>query len=486
MNLAQEFNSLNGIVVHRKDLENLLMKAEKEKHTVISKRIKKVLHAFADDTFLIEIKNLVEPYGLNGKQHTGLEKEALDDCGRLTKGHKYVSGKVVKTVSNSQKKTKKKVKNTVAKTKTVVNKVIKAVAKVQEKTKAPVKKPIAKIKTPITLKTFEDLAKNSTSSDDFRRKVYETKPVPESVSDEFRKKFGGKMLSIAVACETFFDLHNKPKNTGSQYALFGAAKKGLNAPRVEKETIAKEKTAVSPKISQNKNSLAYRLANKKQNHEFYKIQDRDIAEFLGEIEQKEKESVVITLAGGQGSMKTRNLFQLMNAFAQKYKCGHASLEEHPESVLYENKALEYLNETALQNVSAPEIENLTQLDQIIRENEVIFIDSFAKLKKMDSKFDLDTDLRKKYNGKLFIIIFQLTTDGKMRGGSTSQFDGDIILFTEKLPDYRDNYIYADKNRYQNKPLDGLKFNIFSKKLVQDKTEEVAEPTTKKKLSFTVN
>ena len=66
MTLAEEFNSLNGIVVTRKDLEKLLEKAEKERHTIISKRIIKVLHAFSDDTFLIELQNLVEPYGLNG------------------------------------------------------------------------------------------------------------------------------------------------------------------------------------------------------------------------------------------------------------------------------------------------------------------------------------------------------------------------------------------------------------------------------------
>jgi hypothetical protein len=392
MSIANEFNALNGMIVHRKDLEKLLEKAERERHTVISKRVIKVLEAFADDTFLIEIKNLVEPYGLNGKKPEPAKKEPKFEV--------YTNNNLGREWHRTPKPLKKRVK---------------PVTNAPKKTKA---KPIVS-----------------------RPKIVKKKVVTQ---------------------------------------------KGLNAPKVEVKPIAKEKTAIAPKVVQNKNSLAYRLANKRQDHEFYKIQDKDIAEFLGEIEQKEKESVVITLAGGQGSMKTRMLFQLMNAFAQKYKCGHASLEEHPESVLYENKALEYLNQTALQNVSAPEIENLTQLDQVIKENKVIFIDSFAKLKQMNSKFDLDTDLRKKYNGKLFVIIFQLTVDGKMRGGSTSQFDGDIILFTEKLPDYRENYIYADKNRYQNKPLDGLKFNIYNKKLQRNNPEATTEPTIKRKLSFIVN
>jgi hypothetical protein len=52
----------------------------------------------------------------------------------------------------------------------------------------------------------------------------------------------------------------------------------------------------------------------------------------------------------------------------------------------------------------------------------------------------------------------------MRGCSKSQFDADIVLFTEKKDDYKNNYVYADKNRYQSKSLDSLHFNIFSGKL----------------------
>jgi len=86
------------------------------------------------------------------------------------------------------------------------------------------------------------------------------------------------------------------------------------------------------------------------------------------------------------------------------------------------------------------------------------------------------------------VIFQLTVDGKMRGGSESQFDGDIILFTEKCPDYKNNYIFADKNRYQSKNLDELKFNIFQGKIIRPEPElpeAEAEPQPVRKLSFQV-
>jgi antirestriction protein ArdC/nucleoside-triphosphatase THEP1 len=274
--------------------------------------------------------------------------------------------------------------------------------------------------------------------------------------------------------------------------LTGAAKrKGTIAVATKKaaiplKSIAKPKIAAQ-KETVNKNSLAYKMANKPTNVDFYKVEHKDIAEFLGEIEIKEKESVVISLTGGQGSMKTRMCFQFINALAQNYKVGHASIEEHPESSLYYAKAEEYLNQKALQNIEAPEIKSVSDLDRLIQNSDVIIIDSFSKMQEIQKGFEVDKDLRKKYNGKLFIVIFQQTTDGKMRGGSKSQFDADVVLFTEKKSDYRENYIYTDKNRYQNKPLDTLKFNIFNKKLQREEPEVSPEPTTEnKKLSFTVS
>lgn len=230
-------------------------------------------------------------------------------------------------------------------------------------------------------------------------------------------------------------------------------------------------------------TLAEKRKQPQQAHEYYKIDNRDISTFLGKIEKKNKESVVITLAGGQGSGKTRMLFQLMNAFAQNYKCGHASIEEHPESALYNDKVDKYLNTKAQQNITSPEIENVSDLERLILDNDVIFIDSFAKLQEIENRFEVDKDLRKKYDGKLFVIIFQQTTDGKMRGGSKSQFDGDIILLTQPFPNYQDNYIYPNKNRYNSIPLDELKLNIYTGKLI---IKEVAKVATHNKFSFVVN
>ena len=218
--------------------------------------------------------------------------------------------------------------------------------------------------------------------------------------------------------------------------------------------------------SANQNTLDAKMAAlQTRNWETFVIANPQLQRFLGDVERKTSESTVITIAGGAGSGKTRFAFQFINALAQNYKVGHASLEEHPDSKLYYDKVQQYIHETALPNIEAPEIKNLDQLEALIQRNEVIVIDSFAKLQELNPRFLLDRDLRKKYDGKLFLLIYQLTGEGKMRGGSKSEFDGDIILLTHVAPDYRENYIYPSKNRYNALPATQLRYSTYFQQML---------------------
>ena len=254
---------------------------------------------------------------------------------------------------------------------------------------------------------------------------------------------------------------------------------GLNAPE-------------TPEISlpAPRQTLAQQLATRPEVRESFLVADEQMSLFLGALEKKTKDSLVITLTGKQGSGKTRFAFQFMNALAQRYRVGHASIEEHPESVLYEEKAYQYLNDTALEHITAQDVRSLAELDTMIRTNEVIVIDSFQKMRELAPNFEVDKDLRKKYDGKLFLVIFQQTADGKMRGGSKSQFDGDIILFTETFPDYRENYVYPDKNRYNKRPATELQYSIYEQRMLATAPEVPAlpahyEPTESEELNFEV-
>ena len=280
-------------------------------------------------------------------------------------------------------------------------------------------------------------------------------------------KKSGDLPKKAVSSPKYGNKKPLSKNKNLPKNGLNTAKKVIQKPSEVKPVLTK---------SLNKNSLAYKMANKSEKVDYFDIQDRNFEKFLGQIEVKPNESVFISLTGGEGSMKTRMAFQFMNCFAQNYKVGHASIEEHPESVLYYDKAKEYLNTKALNNIHNPEVKSMTDLHKLIQDNDVIVIDSFTKMKEIEKSFEVDKDLRKKYNGKLFLVIFQQTTNGAMRGGSKSQFDADIVLFTEKFEDYTKNYVYATKNRYSKET--GLKYNIFSKQLI-------GNVPAVKKLSFTV-
>ena len=254
---------------------------------------------------------------------------------------------------------------------------------------------------------------------------------------------------------------------------------GLNAPE-------------APEISlpATRQTLAQQLATRPEVRESFLVADEQMSLFLGSLEKKTKDSLVITLTGKQGSGKTRFAFQFMNALAQRYQVGHASIEEHPESVLYEEKAYQYLNDTALEHITAQDVRSLEELDTMIRTNEVIVIDSFQKMRELAPNFEVDKDLRKKYDGKLFLVIFQQTADGKMRGGSKSQYDGDIILFTETFPDYRENYVFPDKNRYNKRPATELQYSIYEKRMLASAPEDSSlpdpqEPTEIDELNFDV-
>ena len=232
-------------------------------------------------------------------------------------------------------------------------------------------------------------------------------------------------------------------------------------------------------ITPRNNSLANKMATlQNRTFETFIIADPQMQAFLGDVERKNTGSTAITITGGAGSGKTRFAFQFINALAQNYKVGHASLEEQPDSKLYFDKVQQYLDQTAQANVEAPEIENMHDLQALIERNDVIVIDSFTKIREWDRNFLLDRDLRKKYNGKLFLIIFQQTVAGNMRGGTTSEFDGDIILYTQVFPDYRENYIYPSKNRYNSTPSEQLRYSVYHQQLLpSESTPSDSSPVT---------
>ena len=319
---------------------------------------------------------------------------------------------------------------------------------------------------------LKTLIKNSTYNNWGNRKQSDGKDVLGYLNFKSKITIDNKKRHVRISLVVYKDRRTELKNVevgkNKKVSYFaqdpvGTLQDGQN------ETLSANTTAKTVPNSLNlpntPNLAAKMAALQTRNWETFVIANPQMQRFLGDVELKESESTVITIGGGAGSGKTRFAFQFINALAQNYKVGHASLEEHPDSKLYYDKVKQYLDPTALANVEAPEIKNLQQLDELIQRNEVIVIDSFAKLRELDSRFMLDRDLRKKYNSKLFLLIYQLTGDGKMRGGSESEFDGDIILLTHVSPDYRENYIYPKKNRYNALPATQLRYSTYYQQML---------------------
>ena len=375
-------------------------------------------------------------------------------------------------------------------------------------------KPIYKEKVAV-LEHLESLIKNSTYNNwgnrkessppniigylNFKAKVTidgEKRHVRISIAVDEKRKFRFKTLEVGANPKKEKQATSIPAPSvterlrDSSLSEDKGTKKSLSRKKKDENFGLNASEAPVTSLPAPRQTLAQQLATRPEVRESFLVADEQMSLFLGALEKKTKDSLVITLTGKQGSGKTRFAFQFMNALAQRYRVGHASIEEHPESVLYEEKAYQYLNDTALEHITAQDVRSLAELDTMIRTNEVIVIDSFQKMRELAPKFEVDKDLRKKYDGKLFLVIFQQTADGKMRGGSKSQFDGDIILFTETFPDYRENYVYPDKNRYNKRPATELQYSIYEQCMLATASEEPAlpahyEPTESEELNFEV-
>jgi antirestriction protein ArdC len=193
----------------------------------------------------------------------------------------------------------------------------------------------------------------------------------------------------------------------------------------------------------------------------------ETSRFLQAVEKKPIGSVVVTLDGPQGAGKTTALYKFQNDFAEAgNRCLFASLEEHPSSNLASDKKDAYLSPAAQENIdTVGSFSSYAEFCEIANHYDCIFIDSWQKLVRMIGAIRLDEDVRKQFNGKVFFVIFQQTTEGRTKGGAEIVFDGDIIIKMEKFASFADNYAYFDKNRYTTVPIETIKYMIAAGKTI---------------------
>lgn len=241
-----------------------------------------------------------------------------------------------------------------------------------------------------------------------------------------------------------------------------------------------EPTPELPKLPSRKNSKIRNMADKSERtFEFYNVPG-ETGKFLQRVERKPKGSVAITLSAPKGAGKTTLMYQMMNDFAAgKNPSLFVSLEEDPESVLAEDKRVKYIDDANKPYIDeVGEIKNKQELYDLIEQYDIIFIDSWQKLLRL-FKITFDEGLRKRFDGKVFVVIFQETVDGRVKGGADIEFDGDIITKVHKGETFAENYAWFDKNRYTTVPIHTLKYMIADQKFIGEEEETLEKQIPEK-------
>ncbi|MGK7390268.1 MAG: hypothetical protein ACNS60_07950 [Candidatus Cyclobacteriaceae bacterium M2_1C_046] len=192
----------------------------------------------------------------------------------------------------------------------------------------------------------------------------------------------------------------------------------------------------------------------------------DLGTLLGDLERFE---LAITLEGDQGGGKTRFSYQLANGFADiDLKVAMFSLEIGRKSDLVRRMREEYLKAENRDNIFITDQlpEGFDTIRKAAKDFDVIIIDSWNKLHVKSTEFDR---LRKEFPNTIFVIIFQRTTQGTIRGGTAPLFDSGINLEVVKVDDtFTNNYAVATKNRYG---VTGIQYNITRQKIINTFEEQ---------------
>lgn len=431
---------------------------------------------------------------LAAPRHKGIAKEALTECGRLKPGYKYVKGgkieKIPKNKADDYVWVAKNIKETKKGERGIIlttyshNDIIKYRVKLESNkiVDFPEDNFVGFKKKPENFKFKEEKKKINSKKNEIISK--EKKYKPKSTSKKTKKN--SQLALFGKAKKKNKKTKSAPINGLGSFYFEDITGKQVTQPlqaAVPQETIVTpvknnvETTHTKiPSTTNTKKSAAKNASKYVQNLTEAKAQSAnsipfplngEMSQFLGNLEKKAEHSLVITLDAPAGAGKTRAAFQFIEMCINS---GHnvffGSLEEHPTSTLFQNKVAQYISP---ENISAIQVmadlpPTYQEFFNIIKQSDVIVIDSWNKVFET-YKIDFDNDLRKALNGKLILCIFQRTSSGSMRGGSKSAFDGDIILEVVKDADFRNSYLQARKNRYQDTPLNEIGYNIFNQALI---------------------
>lgn len=263
--------------------------------------------------------------------------------------------------------------------------------------------------------------------------------IQDKLIDQFNQLSDGEKVKIKINTDWLSELKESLRLT---QALDGIADTSSNKPRTHKRpnhSIFESMTEIESGPSEN----SFRLPG-------------DLGKLLGDLERFE---LAITLEGDQGGGKTRFGYQLADAFAGLgNQIAVFSLEIGKRSDLIRRMREDYIDPANHSKIFITDQlpDDFDTIRKAAQQFDVVIIDSWNKLNVHSSQFD---KLRKDFPNTIFIVIFQRTTQGTIRGGTAPLFDAGINLEVVKVDDtFQNNYAIATKNRYGET---GLQYNIHS-------------------------
>jgi hypothetical protein len=216
----------------------------------------------------------------------------------------------------------------------------------------------------------------------------------------------------------------------------------------------------------------------------FELGNSDLAKFMGQIERKPVESVLMGLLAPRSSGKTHMLMRATGQFSRTNKVLFCSLEEHPKSELFKAKIKKYIAPDNYSNIQFADQEQIRSMGPNPWDNfnalcanfDIIMVDSWKIFTQDFGKEFSLRHWRKLHNGKLLIAIIHLNADGSAKGGSNTEQDADIVCRIDKFSDWKKNLAYWPKNRYMDKDFNDMIYSpSFNKLLTQEEFETMHGP-----------
>jgi len=162
----------------------------------------------------------------------------------------------------------------------------------------------------------------------------------------------------------------------------------------------------------------------------------ELGRFMGDLE---RDMMAIALTGDSGAGKSTFSFALAKLFLQAdFKVCYFSLE-----MGIGKKVQQLMRENGCQDLTLFRKGKLAEVKKATKEFDVIFVDSFSKL---DCKADAFEDLRQSFPDTMFVVIFQKTNRGTIRGGASIKYDSTATIDIQVRED-GERVAVMEKSRY---------------------------------------